>query len=553
MKSKLKKLSFVLLLSLVSCNGSNTSSDSSTTSRPAPSQTLTQEMLDKLASGYQTRAILSYSVVQVVMSQQYLEVASKSNAYTFKGYKESTDKPTLDVVDTSYRYEPEKIGRTSYVHQVELGFDNQIKKYPVTDQNGNKLAWASAGFGNCFNKIKLSDFVKGEEEYSFRLKVNLLSQSITNALATQFAGMMGLTLGELIFYSDGYDITKFSITYAPISSLLGDMVYQVSGDFVKYGNDAIEEITPIQGTDDKSFDEAMSKLKKHNFKLDYKKPGQTLKISCEGDSKILYDVYNSKNQKTSSYGYYQVNEKSIQGVTKIGDNVYKDGQSFEGSVLTALPSFDISSKFFNKSSQSTDKKLVYTYREDVSKDIPLPSDYGMLNGSNVGDLTITIEDDSITILNKLKLGEEVFKYYDIGKVSGLISNIKDNCDDLTWSQLVSNQPSDDEKLFKIIPKDALDKIPTIGGVYSYVVLDVESTPVFTILVDDNATGNALIKSYADKLKEHGFNLDESNTLTGDLYLKSVEINGQTHKIGARIFYAAEFLNASKVVIYPTYE
>ncbi len=547
--NKLFALGF-LLVSLVSCNKNSNSTSSSL--KPA-SSTITQEMIDNLASGYKAEAIFSYSVSDITMSAQCIDVASTTNAYTYTSYEESLE-PTRDVVTNKFRYEPNLVGNRPYVHQVELGFDNKIKKYPIADQDYNLILWDDSGFGNCFGHLSPFDFDKVEGKLNwFSLHVSAqLDDKITTGIANQFSGLIGLTLASFEVYMDGYNITEYNVTYSPLSSVYGTATYHSIGKFVEYGSDVIDKVKLVEGTIDEQFEEAIDSLRSYNYRLDYIMPDKTLKITCEGLGKLLYEEYDLKGKKTGCYGYYQ-DGNNVQGFTKFGTENYKDGAPFAGSVANALPTFNISSVFFNKSSESTDNKLIYTYREDVSKEVPQPSDYGMLNKQTVGTISITIEADAITITNQLSIGKEVYKYYDINKVTNTINTVHATCDNLTWSTLASNQPDDLTALYTKIPKEALDLIPTVGKTYSYIVLDVGRTTVFTIPVDDYTAGNELLTDYKAKLVDDGFILDETNTLTGELYIKEVQIDGKTCKLGARLYLAADFFVAPKVLVYPTYE
>lgn len=547
MKKQSKLLFLALVLGIVGCN-------SGQTTEPKSSE-LTAGMLSMLASGYSARGILSYEVYGITMSMQYVEVAATTNAYTYKGYEEVKDNPTLDVLKSSYRYAPVRLGvmSTTYLSEEELGFDNAIRNYPLVDSNGNYIAWSSCGYGNQFGKLKPGNFKNGTSDYEFVLDTSTkVNMAITSGIATQFCGMMGLTLSSFTITTDGYKPIKYDIEYAPISSFYGDAVYKVSGEFLEFGESVIPEIKLIEGTTFEEFDKTMEELRKFNFRASISKPSQTMEIESEDGKSLLYDVYNSKGQKTGSYGYYEPKTNVIQGLTKIGDNVYEDGDTLGGALTSALPSFAISSVFFNKSVESTADKAIYTYREDISKEIPLSTDYGMFSGSTVGDLTITIEKDAVTIKNKLRLGEEVFRYYDIGKVSGLLTNLKNNCDDLTWSQIASNQENDLNILYQDIPQEALDAIPTLGGKYSYIKLDVSSAPAaFIVPINDYSVASKAFNNYKEKLLANDFTLDESYVGTGELYLKTCTIDGKECQIGARIYLAMEFFYTPQLIIYPT--
>ena len=265
---------------------------------------------------------------------------------------------------------------------------------------------------------------------------------------------------------------------------------------------------------------------------------------------MVYDIYNSKNIKTNSYGYYQKNDSQVQGIVKINNELYENLSPLDGNMSSILPTFNISSVFFDKKIQ--DDQVIYTLKDDIKCTV-YASDYGTLGGDNIGKLTITISNDQVVITNKLKLTEEVYTYSSINQISNLLSSLHENSNSLKWSDLLSNQVSEVEKLYKTISQDVLNQIPTIGDKYTLVSVDASynpSKPVIMLAFDDYTVGLSVKNNYLEKLQTNGFVLQTSSS-KGDYFTKNVTVNNQNTTIGVLVYLAADYFKTTQLLIYPS--
>jgi hypothetical protein len=161
-----------------------------------------------------------------------------------------------------------------------------------------------------------------------------------------------------------------------------------------------------------------------------------------------------------NYAYYNIEEDGeiyLQGATKIHDNFYPD-VAYYGELLDILPSFNVASEMFIKSSESTNDVLVYELDKSIT--ISLDNDnatYSSFDSDGYNDrtiyLTVTIDkvNNTVNFHNETSkeadsgLTEDVL-YSNIGQVETLRTdaNTKTNADDLTWEDLFSN----DEAAYK---------------------------------------------------------------------------------------------------------
>lgn len=554
---KLTGLSCLLtVILLFGCQSSTASSSSEGTSGAANGQELSDEALRKMAEGYSTLGIYSSGTLAMGYSSNYIETRCKSDEYILRSWDSVTGgTPTQEKLVTDVRYQPCRIWSVmEYLSEAELGLDNQIHLYPLVTSSGDYIYWSLSGYSNCFGDLTTDSFTREDEE-TYSLKMNdedLQKTNVYTALPTQFTGMMGLTLSSFRMKTDHGFPSSYEMSFEQIDTLYGTMTVFLSGEFTGIGFDVIGDLKPVEGDADSIFEEAIASLQNQNFRLDVTLPSKKLEIEVEDGGTVLYDIYNSKGKKTGSYGYYQFDGSTVQSVTRIGNAVYPDGERINGSMLSILPGFGISSVFFTKS--ETSDGLLYTYREDLSSGIAQSTDYGMMAGSSVGQLSILIQENQIVITNKLRIGEEKFIYRDIGKVSGLLDSLETNCDRLTWSELSSNQPEDLNTLLNTVPQEALDSIPTVGGNHAYVNLDVSynpKKPVFVILPEDYNEGVEMFEAYASKLIAAGFEKnDNSGPNGGDLYTKSCMVDGISRKVSAEIFLAADYFKTTQFLMYP---
>lgn len=537
----------------------NESSSSLSTSDPRGPQNyeLTTAMLREFYEGYQVDGIYTAYIKDEVSYTNCYFYNCTDTVYEFTSYQEVLSNPTKDTVVSAYRYEGFDFGTdTKFLTQAKLSLNNEVVNYLVTDGYGNLLTWDSTGFGNVFPELKVEYFEETENEFEFALDMSIAKlKPVYKALTAQFSSYMGLEMTSFKIKTDGYNIKEFFMDFALLATTAGQMYITVEGEFTKTGSDVVTPIEPLAGEADYEFDEMFSRLQEQNYRLDVNLGIKSYKLALEDGTKLIYDEYDKNGFKTSSYGFYQVNDEVIQGVTKINDKIYADSLPGAGSLYNVLPTLQISSVLFTLSDESTDERRIFTYREDAPSDAAFYYDYGMMAGSIVGDLTIILEDEKVTIQNKLMYSTEEFVYYDIGKVKNLFASYNKTCDNLKWSEVLSNQEKELEELYKVVPQDVMDQIPTFGGMYSKVTLDASyrpKTPVIVATVTSSAAGNELYESYVTKLLDAGFELNsEYSTDKLKAYTKECVINGETKKICVKIYFAFDAFSGSQFVVYPS--
>ena len=563
----MKKISYLGLLTLllVGCGGntsttnktssSSSISESSSSSLGPVSYELTDAMLAELEYGYSVDGLYSATIKNKLVSTYLYEYNCTPNVYEYTAYKEVLENPTKKTIEDSYRYEGYDYGDgTLYLTLAKLNLGNEVINYPVTDGYGNYLTWDSTGFANAFGSMKASLFEETENDFEFDLNMNLLTKkSLYASLTSQFSSYMGLTAKSFTLRTDGYKIVGYKMTYQPLNTTSGLMDITCEGVFTNYGEDVVKPVQPFAGEANDIFDEKFEELRNHTYKAKVELGVKSYDLVVENGESIIYDEFDADGNKTSSYGFVTVRSGVLQGITKINGKLYADGGYGAGSLLEVLPTLNISSELFVLVEEK-DGKSVFKYNENAPKvqEIGYNYDYGIFGGSAIGDLTITISEDEVVIENKLKYNTETFTYYDINKVKRYF-NVNESCDNLKWSDILSNQEKEVEKLYKVIPQDALDQIPTIGGINARIDLDATykpKEPVLTVpLYIDGAT---LYNNYKTKLIDSGFALNEElMTDNKEVFTKDHEINGEAKTIVVKIYLAQDYLSGSQFLIYPS--
>ena len=564
----MKKIVYLGLLSslLFGCGVNNSSSEnkvssqsttsSSTVSLGPKSYELKEEMLDELNEGYSVDGFYYATVKGQLISSFYYEYNCTETVYEYTSYVDDVKKPSKDKVEDSYRYEAHDFGDgVVSLTLAKLNLNNEVVKYPVTD-GYNYLTWDSTGFANIFNKINTSYFEKGENDFEFELKMNVLGlTNIPASLTSQFSSYMGLTAKSFTLITDGYHITNYKMTYQPLMTTSGNMDITVEGKFTNFGSDVVQPIQPFDGESNNDFDVAFENLREHTYKVDIDLGIKSYDMVVEAGENFIYDEFDENGKKISSYGFHKVKDGIIQGLTKINGELYADGPQAKGTVTDILPILNISSELFVLVEEK-DGKLVFKYNEKAPaiEDIAFSYDYGIFGGSRVGDLTITISEDEVIIENELKYIKEVFRYYEINGFSRYFDDVKTSTNNLKWSDILSNQEEELEKLYEFMPKEALDQIPVVGGINARVDLDATykpNEPVFTVPPYEGGVNVYL--NYCNKLLTSGFEYQEAVSIeTGkDTFTKECLVNGETKTLVVKLYLAQDYLAGEQFLIYPS--
>lgn len=550
MKTK-KVLALGLAFLLTSCGGNGTSKESSSSSEDSSiEEGSLEEALEAMHEGYTSLGIYKYGYEYMGYSYKYVEGSAKKKEYVCKSYQESSsENPSMDSIVSSYHYAPYKNGYKTILAEVELGLDNEIHYYGVTDSSGSYVSWSDSGYANRFNILKSEDFEYADGYYS--LKMDDDSNSLFyESIGSQLTGQIGLTLASFKVKLEGNRLTDYAATFEPIETTYGNYNTEVSGKFTAYGETVIKDLSPLEGEEDSLFSSTISRLKEQNYHLDVALSSKKISVDVENGANVIYDIYNKKNVKTNSYGYYQKTLKTVQGIVRLNGKIYEDSAEISGYMSSLLPTFAISSLFFTKTEENGNS--VYTLKENVECTISSQA-YGTMGGSNVGSLVITISSDKVVVENKLKLSDEVFTYSNFGNIEGLIDNLQEDSSNLKWSDILANQEAETSILYQSISSSVLDEIPTFGGDNLMAVLDAsynKAKPVIALAFDDYNSGVALQTAYLAKLKENGF-VESETSSSGDYFTKEVTINGEKVKVGALVYLAADYFQTTQLLLYPS--
>lgn len=564
MKKRYLLLLSLPLLTMTSCGSTAQPNSSEEPSSIIINDTFDASMINLLASGYSASGVVSMGGESSYggFYNQCVEVHCTESVFEYLAWSQSSlnAEATRDKLNYDIRYESCELDSVNVLAETELGLNNKINYFPV-QSNGSNIRWETAGYSNVYSLFKSTDFIKTENANEFSLVMGQKKFAfVYKAVAVQLTGLIGVEAESFVVRTDGEKPISYEVKCKDVMSTSGDkMEIYIKGNFTDFGSDVVKDIEPIEGNIDNDFETALTNLRdSKNWELDVELSNKSLHIENYNNEAVIYDLFDTEGKQTGSYGYIQPEKNVVQGVTKIGDTLYYDSDELSGSVTSILPDLDISSAFFKKSEQSTENKLIYDFKDEYI-DVASSTDYGMLAGSSVGSLQIVIENETITILNKLSSTiQEKFVYSNIGGVSNLLTNVNKVCDDLTWSKIASNQPEELAILLEFLPKEALDQIPTIGGKHSYIILDASynpTKPLFNIPISDYQDGQSISTEYRAKLVENEFTkTSESKTTNGTKYVyeKDCLVNGETKTVKAEIYLLYDIYSFSaRLLVYPS--
>jgi hypothetical protein len=514
---------------------STVESSSSSKEEVIKTEALTQEMFAELQAGYAVEFLRSTEYDGEKGTTVFYDAQVNDKNYAFKRFMAVEEGDTLvkgkQVEDSHYQINPEE--EYEMIYNAGLSIGNTVIYTPVMGRDKYtfaeiELTWEEAGFGNVFKDLSLANFSRVGEENKWELDVNSISGEVAAKIAAQF---FGETVSAEIEYfhllTNGNKITGYDLRWKTYLQYENYVSKYSSGTFYELGENVVDFLKPLEGrAKDADFDNAITALKNYNYKVKHSQAGfdfTTEKMTsrgwfegeCDGDT-LNYYYYTANGAKYMNYAYYNVVDSEdgatyLQGATKIKDNFYED-VLYYGSLMDILPSFNISSEMFIKSSESTEDVLVYTL--DKSIVISMDNDnatYSSFDSDGYNDrtiyLTVTIDKANNTVnfhnetaaTNDSGLVEDVF-YSEIGEVETFrtAANTKNNADDLTWEDLFSNDETAYKAFSSKFPASVLENLPTFGGRYAYVNYD-QSGIIFvsTYFEHENADLEA---SYGAKLE-----------------------------------------------------
>lgn len=533
-------------------------SQSSSSTIPEPTLALTDAMLAGLNQGYRAEVFAQTKYEGASTSAKILDLSVNEFNASIQVYTTEKDKPLERyhlTHDYHYQINPTEEG-TKMLYDAGLSIGNDVIYSPVLGKDPHtyeeiELTWDEGYYSNAFKDIRASHFTRiNNDENAFSLNLNepsLLENHTYDKIMWQlFNENINAECESFILKTDGDQIIGFELTYETTSSSETFIQSSSYGNFLAFGSDVVDFVKPLQGEEDQTFKAAIDQLKALNFAAEQTQQNYDFnqekfyvsgiyKYKIEDGNKIDYDIYSNATTKYANGGYYGVVDDETQvsakqSVVKIEDEFYKD-YIYSGSMEEFLPDFNISSLCFIKDNSSTETKQVWKLNNEIrfSLDNYITA-FSPFDSDGYPDrliyLTITIENDQINIHNETvdqasDRGGLIFDatYSQFGEIQDLMpeTKIHDSCDDLTWSQLLSNNEQGSKNLMSSFSKDVIDSLPTIGNGHSDVYVDGKILFIYTY--DLNET-KELLAEYQAKLENADYEVLNVNQETLETTLKS---------------------------------
>lgn len=519
---------------------SSSSTSSSSTVVSVYTEDLTQEMFSALQGGYSVEFMKYTAYDGEVGTAEFFESSVDEKNYAFKRYigNKTEDGITKGKIMETSHYQPNPEEDEEWLYNAGLSIGNTVIYTPVMGRDKYtfqeiELTWDEGGYSNAFALLSLGDFTRVDDENKWALNVNsssFKSSGAAAAIASQFFGeQVSSDIEYFYLLTNGNEITGYDLKWKTYLSYESYVTKVSLGTFTGFGSDVVDFMKPLEGREkDADFDNAMASLRNYNYKVRHDQAGFEYTAEamvsrgyfegeCDGET-LNYYYYTSDGVRYLNYAYYNYvedGETYLQGATNINGNYYPD-VLYYGSILDMLPSFNISSEMFIKQAESTNDVLVY--KLDKSVVISLDNDnatYSSFDSDGYNDrtinLTVTIDkvNNTINFHNETAassdagLVEDVC-YSEIGEVETLRTNenTKDNADDLTWEDLLSNAEAAYSALTSKLPDSVLSSLPTLGGRYAYVNYDPSG--IIFVNTYEAAENTDLVTGYGAKLVEAGY-------------------------------------------------
>lgn len=526
--------------SVISSTVESTSTSSSSTFVSVYTEDLTQEMFSALQGGYSVEFMKYTDYDGEIGTAEFYEAQVDEKNYAFKRYigNKTEDGITKGSMLEISHYQPNPEEEEEWLYNAGLSIGNTIIYTPVLGRDKYtfqeiELTWDEGFYSNVFALLNLSDFTRVNDENKWSLNVNsstFKTSGAAQAFASQFFGeQISSDIDYFYLLTNGNEITGYELKWKTYLSYESYVTKVSSGTFTGFGSDVVDFMKPLEGREkDADFDNAMASLRNYNYKVRHDQAGfdytaETMvsrgyfEGECDGET-LNYYYYTSDGARYLNYAYYNYVENGetyLQGATNINGNYYPD-VLYYGSILDMLPSFNVSSEMFIKQAESTNDVLVY--KLDKSVVISLDNDnatYSSFDSDGYNDrtinLTVTIDkvNNTINFHNETSdssdagLVEDVC-YSEIGEVNTLRTNenTKDNADDLTWEDLLSNDEAAYSALTSKLPDSVLSSLPTLGGRYAYVNYDPSG--IIFVNTYEAAENTDLVTGYGAKLVEAGY-------------------------------------------------
>lgn len=554
---KFKLIALILLLgSVASCgkesisnstisSTSDKKTDISSTNKTETIDDKFDKLLSDMAYGYRFKTTAT-TLTSDGYSNYCLDIGVKDNGYEFIRYdsKQNQEADRNSVyVEYFYSYDPEAF--TPLVSMPMLDISNKIDYYPYTI-NGKNLEWSDSGYQNMFIYFEKDNYLDDEDTYTLDVEDDYVKTYLP-LLATQFLHEYTRTIKEFSFIynkdNDGFDV---NIVFNPITGSFSNTELEIQGQVIPGDDFEFKQAEYTKtGEEKEELNQVFSKLKNNKYSF----VDTTYSID-ENSNKTVESKYSGKTDGSSlilesetstskmNFLYKNVGKNQIQQANKLGNDYYAYGSVINSSITPLLPSFDMSSIFFNK---TDDNKYVYDGRANFLK----TNTYNFSGeGLAVTSMNVTFDDDSVLFeigFDKSTNIEEIkYTFLNESNIADSIE-IKTDCSDVKLSTLLEGYSKVLIGLEGLIGgKDNLNLIPVVGGRQSVAGLyysdgvdgDGEETKEKYYGIEYRLigiSGSEQIKLYETKLVEAGFiaTKTQGTHFSGDLFTKEIQVNGET--------------------------
>lgn len=554
---KFKLIALILLLgSVASCgkesisnstisSTSDRKTDISSTKKTETIDDKFDKLLSDMAYGYRFKTTAT-TLTSDGYSNYCLDIGVKDNGYEFIRYdsKQNQEADRNSVyVEYFYSYDPEVL--TPLVSMPMLDISNKIDYYPYTI-NGKNLEWSDSGYQNMFTYFEKDNYLDDEGTYTLDVDDDYVKTYLP-LLATQFLHEYTRTIKEFSFIynkdNDGFDV---NIVFNPITGSFSNTELEIQGQVIPGDDFEFKQAEYTKtGEEKEELNQVFSKLKNNKYSF----VDTTYSID-ENSNKTVESKYSGKTDGSSlilesetstskmNFLYKNVGNNQIQQANKLGNDYYAYGSVINSSITPLLPSFDMSSIFFNK---TEDNKYVYDGRANFLK----TKTYNFSGeGLAVTSMNVTFDDDSVLFeigFDKSTNIEEIkYTFLNESNIADSIE-IKTDCSDVKLSTLLEGYSKALIGLEELIGgKDNLNLIPVVGGRQSVAGLyysdgvdgDGEETKEKYYGIEYRLIGiigSEQIKLYETKLIEAGFiaTKTQGTHFSGDLFTKEIQVNGDT--------------------------
>lgn len=554
---KFKLIALILLLgSVASCgkesisnstvsSTSDKKTDISSTNKTETIDDKFDKLLSDMAYGYRFKTTAT-TLTSDGYSNYCLDIGVKDNGYEFIRYdsKQNQEADRNSVyVEYFYSYDPEAF--TPLVSMPMLDISNKIDYYPYTI-NGKNLEWSDSGYQNMFTYFEKDNYLDDEGTYTLDVEDDYVKTYLP-LLATQFLHEYTRTIKEFSFIynkdNDGFDV---NIVFNPITGSFSNTELEIQGQVIPGDDFEFKQAEYTKtGEEKEELNQVFSKLKNNKYSF----VDTTYSID-ENSNKTVESKYSGKTDGSSlilesetstskvNFLYKNVGNNQIQQANKLGNDYYAYGSVINSSITPLLPSFDMSSIFFNK---TDDNKYVYDGRANFLK----TKTYNFSGeGLAVTSMNVTFDDDSVLFeigFDKSTNIEEIkYTFLNESNITDSIE-IKTDCSDVKLSTLLEGYSKALIGLEELIGgKDNLNLIPVVGGRQSVAGLyysdgvdgDGEETKEKYYGIEYRLIGISgleQINLYETKLVEADFiaTKTQGTHFSGDLFTKEIQVNGDT--------------------------